>query len=266
MINQPSTTPDEPAAPLEAVDVRVELGGLPILRGVSISVHSGEAVALLGSNGSGKSTFLRACLGLTQVHSGSVSWFGTGLSRFRQWQRIGYVPQRSVTGLRGATVQEIVATGRLSLRPPFVPTRRSDREAVRHALRQVQLDDRRGAEFSTLSGGQQQRVLIARALVAGPDALVLDEPTAGVDLEHQQVLADIIGTLMADGHSMLVVLHELGPLRPLINRAVTLRAGRVIADGALAADDQGHHHDHDHQDTGGLLPGHLIGPTGDGHA
>ncbi|MDN5726113.1 MAG: ATP-binding cassette domain-containing protein [Propionibacteriales bacterium] len=250
-----------PPPVLRAEDVRVVLGGVPILRGVSLRLDAGEAVALLGGNGSGKSTFLRACLGLTGLHGGQVNWFGTPLSRFGQWRRIGYVPQRSLSGLSGATAAEIVGTGRLSLRPPFVPARRRDREAVRDALHLVQLDDRRRQEFSTLSGGQQQRVLIARALVAGPETLVLDEPTAGVDLEHQQVLADIIAGLMIDGLSMLVVLHELGPLRSLINRAVTLRAGQVIADGALGGGPAHHHHDH-HDAEAALLPGRLTGPTG----
>ena len=225
-----SVTPDDTtSAPsvLAADDLRVVLGGAPVLRGVTVEVRPGEAVALLGGNGSGKSTFLRACLGLTPIGHGSVTLFGTPLSRFRQWRRIGFVPQRSPGAMRGATVAEVAASGLLSARAPFLPMSAGHRARVRDALHRVGLLHRRRDEMSTLSGGQQQRVLIARALVADPDLLVLDEPTAGVDLEHQEILAGTIGSLIEEGRSMLVVLHEVGPLGTVLHRSVTLRNGRV---------------------------------------
>ena len=94
------------------------------------------------------------------------------------------------------------------------------------------------SDVRELSGGQQQRVLIARALAGEPELLVLDEPTAGVDLEHQQVLADVISARVSAGLTVVVVLHEIGPLTPLIDRAVVLREGRVVAQGTL--DEIGH--------------------------
>jgi zinc transport system ATP-binding protein len=221
-------------------DLSVQLGGLPILRGITVSVSAGEAVALLGGNGSGKSTLVRTLTGLIPVNRGSVQLFGCPLAQFRQWSRVGYVPQRSTAGLSGAKVREIVASGRLSHRRPFVPPRPEDRRAVAQALDAVGLSDRAGHDMAVLSGGQQQRVLIARALAGRPELLILDEPNAGVDLAHQQVLAGLLGSLLEAGTAVLVVLHEVGPLGRLIDRAIVLSEGRVVHDGAL--DDVGPAH------------------------
>jgi len=240
--------PSDPSPPvLQASDVSVELGGLPVLRGVDLSVRAGEAVALLGGNGSGKSTLVRAVLGLTPLSRGSVQLFGTPLTGFRSWAKVGYVPQRSTTGFSGAKVREVVATGRLAHRRPFLPPGSRDKAAVARALRAVDLSDRAGEDLSVLSGGQQQRVLIARALASEPELLVLDEPTAGVDLAHQEVLTAVLAGLVADGTAVLVVLHEIGSLGDLVHRGVVLREGRVALDGPLEelrhrhGDDFGHH-------------------------
>ena len=219
---------------LQVDDLSVLLGGLPVLRGITISVRGGEAVALLGGNGSGKSTLVRSVLGLLPIERGSVRLFGRPLGQFRGWSRVGYVPQRSTAPSSGATVAEIVSSGRLSLRRPFLPRSAKDRTAVRDALDLVGMGGRAKADVRELSGGQQQRVLIARALAGAPDLLVLDEPTAGVDLEHQQVLADVVSARVNAGLAVVVVLHEIGPLTPLIDRAVVLREGRVVAQGSLS--------------------------------
>lgn len=241
-------TPDSSPRVVWAENVSVELGGLPVLRGITLSVRRGEAVALLGGNGSGKSTLVRALMGLVPAQRGSIQLFDTPLRGFRQWSRVGYVPQRSPGGLSGATVREIVASGRLAHRRPFVPAGRQDRQAVTDALSAVGLLDRAHHEMLHLSGGQQQRVLIARAMANQPDLLVLDEPTAGVDLEHQQVLAGVLESLLASGTAVLVVLHEIGALSTLIDRAVVLREGRVVHDGPLGELDLGHHHGHELED------------------
>ena len=239
---------------LVADDLTVQLGGLPVLRGVGLTVRAGEAVTLLGGNGSGKSTLVRALLGLTAHQRGSVELFGTPLRGFRSWSRVGYVPQRSTASLSNALVREVVAAGRLAHRRPFVPPRHADREQVAGALRTVGMDDRAGDELRRLSGGQQQRVLIARALAGQPELLVLDEPNAGVDLEHQQVLADVLGKLVGRGVAVLVVLHEVGALAPLIDRAVVLREGRVVYQGALGELGRGpQHDDHRPEVSGGTL-------------
>ncbi|MDR6973756.1 zinc transport system ATP-binding protein [Streptomyces sp. 3330] len=235
--------------------VRAELGSRPVLRGIDLTVRRGEVVALLGANGSGKSTAVRTVIGQVPVSAGEVELFGTPRRRFRDWARIGYVPQRTTAaGGVPATVTEVVSSGRLS-RTRFGVFRKADREAVRRALDLVGMADRAGDNVDALSGGQHQRVLIARALAAGPELLIMDEPMAGVDLASQEVLARTLRDQVAAGTTVLLVLHELGPLEPLIDRAVVLRDGCVQHDGpppravgqhALP----GHDHVHPHAPAG----------------
>lgn len=225
-------------------------GQRPVLRGVSMTVDPGEVVAVLGANGSGKSTLIRACLGLVPLRGGAVELFGTPVRRFRQWHRIGYVPQRvGASGGVPATVAEVVAAGRLARRGVWRPPGAADRAAVAKALRAVGLADRAGDPVAALSGGQQQRTLIARALAGEPELLVLDEPTAGVDATSQSAFAEALRAFVADGGTVLLVAHELGPLAPLISRAVVVHHGEIAHDGAVPAP-AGHHaapgHDHVH--------------------
>lgn len=228
----------------------VVYGGRPVLHAVNLAVPVGETVAILGANGSGKSTLVRALLGLAPLRSGEVTLFGTPSRRFRQWRRIGYVPQRLGAGSGvPATVREVVSAGRLARRGFARFARAGDRDAVRAALNAVGLAGRADDQVDTLSGGQQQRVLIARALAGEPDLLVLDEPTAGVDAPSQQAFAAALERFAGDGGTVLLVAHELGPLRPLVHRAVVIHHGRIIHDGPVpepAGDHAAKDHDHVH--------------------
>lgn len=207
------------------------LGSRPVLRGVDLTVRRGEVVALLGANGSGKSTAVRAVVGQVPLTDGELSLFGTDFKRFRQWSRIGYVPQRTTAaGGVPATVREVVSSGRLA-RSRFGLPRKADRIAVEHALDLVDMGPYAAASVNALSGGQHQRVLIARALAVEPELLIMDEPMAGVDLANQEVLAKAVRRQVAAGATVLLVLHELGALEPLIDRAVVLRDGCVVHDG-----------------------------------
>ncbi|MFE0512372.1 metal ABC transporter ATP-binding protein [Streptomyces sp. NPDC058964] len=211
--------------------VSAELGSRPVLRGVDLTVRRGEVVALLGANGSGKSTAIRSLIGQVPVSGGEIELFGTARRVFRDWSRVGYVPQRTTAaGGVPATVAEVVSAGRLS-RTRFGFFRGADHEAVRRALELVGMADRAKDSVNALSGGQHQRVLIARALVAEPEVLIMDEPMAGVDLASQEILARTLKEQVGRGTTVLLVLHELGPLEPLIDRAVVLRDGCVLHDG-----------------------------------
>ena len=242
-------SPDSPDSPVTLDQVSVSIGGRPILRDVDLVVGAGDMVTLLGPNGSGKSTLVRAVTGLLPHTRGTVRLFGTPIGEFTDWQRLGFVPQRS-TATSGvpSTVREVVASGRVGRRRLFRPTSSADRRAVESALEVVGLAERSSYGVSQLSGGQQQRVLIARALAGEPDLLVLDEPTAGVDLPNQQALADALASLKARGATILLVAHEIGPMMPLIDRTVVMRDGQVAYDGPpLTQEVASHtHHDHDH--------------------
>jgi len=243
------------------VDGAVSLGGRPVLRGIHLAVTQGEIVAVLGANGSGKSTLVRALLGLVPTTRGEVLLFETPLARFREWHRIGFVPQRA-TAAAGvpASVSEVVASGRLSRQRLLLPARRSDRDAVRRAIDAVGLGDRARDNVSTLSGGQQQRVLIARALAGDPEVLILDEPTAGVDAANQRALAETLELLVERGATVVLVAHELGPIAPLVTRSIVMRDGRVVHDGPPAG--TGHDHDHGHHHHLDQVVDHAPAVTG----
>ena len=183
------------SSPGAGADVMVRLRGAtigydrrPVVHDVDLEVVAGEVVALLGPNGSGKSTMVRGMLGLAWVMGGEVELFGQPVSRLRDRWRVGYVPQRQAgaTGLP-TTVQEVVASGRVPRLRPWQRFGPEDRARVATAIETVGLDGRERSPMVELSGGQQRRALIARTLAAEADLLVLDEPTAGVDVASQVV-------------------------------------------------------------------------------
>ncbi|MGV9302986.1 metal ABC transporter ATP-binding protein [Nonomuraea sp. NPDC004354] len=231
---------------------QVTLDRRSVLRGVDLTIGSGEVVAIMGANGSGKSTLVKALLGLIPLSGGQTLLYGRPPARFREWWRVGYVPQRlQVGGGVPATVREVVASGRIARQRRLRPTDAADRLAVERALESVSLADRAGDSVQQLSGGQQQRVLIARALAGEPDLYVMDEPNAGVDAESQRLLAGTLTTLVARGKTIVLVMHELGPLEPLITRGVVVRDGVIAHDGVPPRPEgdcakPGHEHVHPH--------------------
>jgi zinc transport system ATP-binding protein len=244
-------------------DARIGYGDVAVVQGVDLTVADGEAVAVLGSNGSGKTTLARGLLGLATVLGGEVEVLGAPVGRLRrpppaQRGRIGYVPQRhTVSGAVPATVREVVGVGRLARLGPFGRLRPADRAAVHDAVAAVGLADRLGDPVASLSGGQQRRVLVARALAAEPELLVMDEPTAGVDAASQDALAAVLADVSAAGTTLLVVTHETAALAGVLTRAVVVDHGRIaydgpLADAAAAADAGGHHH----PEGTGLPPSH----------
>lgn len=232
---------------IEATDVHVTLGGQHIVRGVDLTVPTGQVLALLGANGSGKSTLVRALLGVVPTTAGDVRLLGEPLGRTAPWQRIGYVPQRMAAGGGVPTsALEVVVSGLLygrRLRPP-----RDARARALAALDALGVADLHARRVQEMSGGQQQRVLIARALVREPALLVLDEPTSGIDVPTQSTFVATLSRLRDAGTTVVVILHEIGPFAPLIDRAVVLRHGRVVHDGPPPPA-RGEHGEADHDHT-----------------
>lgn len=238
----------DPSTPvIDATGVRVDLAGTQVLRGVDLRVMPGEFVTILGANGSGKSTLVRALVGLLP-HRGSVRLFGTPLDQFRDHHRVGYMAQRpEVFSGVPATVTEVVVSGALSRRPRFGWPSRADRAAAAELIARVGLAHLAKRPLTHLSGGQQQRAHIARALVADPDLVVMDEPMAGIDAHSAEVFADLLGELDERGTAIVMVAHELGPMAPLVDRAVHLDSGLVEYEGpAQGPGTHDHAHDHAH--------------------
>ncbi len=221
-----------------------------ILRDIDFTLSRGEYVAIVGANGSGKSTLVKSFLGLTARFSGSLELFGLPAEHVKDPWRIGYVPQRqTVGGPIPSTVREVVASGRLARGGLWHRTNRADRAAVAEALVRTGIADLQSRPVHQLSGGQQRRVLIARALSSETDLLVLDEPTAGVDVDAQAALADVLGQLSREGTTIALVTHDLDPFADDLTRVVWVNNGRIEYDGpptaaivAAANEPFAHHH------------------------
>ena len=228
----PGTSAGGGATLLEATGVSFAYGQNRVLEDVGIAVRPGEFVALVGPNGSGKTTLLRVILGSLSPSSGTVRLLGEPPGRLRQPWRLGYVPQRPILGSEvPATVEEIVASGRLARRGWWRPLRRTDREEVGHALESVGLAHLARRPINELSAGQQQRAFIARAFAGEPELLVLDEPIAGVDAESQRRFRNSLVHLIREhGAGVLLVSHELSPVAQDVNRVVVLKR-TVLFDG-----------------------------------
>jgi zinc transport system ATP-binding protein len=206
-------------------------GGPEVLHDVDLEVEAGEFVAIAGPNGGGKTTLLRVAVGLERPARGEALLFGEPPAESERSGRIGYLAQRAQLGIDApATVREVVESGRVS-RGLFRPLGRGDRPIVENAIERVGLSRHARSVLSRLSGGQQQRAFLAKALAARPDLLVLDEPTAGVDVDAQEALAALLEELHRDlGVTILFCSHEFGAVEQYVDRLVLVRGG-IVFDG-----------------------------------
>jgi zinc transport system ATP-binding protein len=210
--------------------------GPPVLRSVDLAVEPGEFVAIAGPNGGGKTTLLRIALGLERPQTGSARLFGEPAVRSSRRSRIGYLAQRAQLGIESpVTVRELVSAGRAPRHGLVGRLGRRDRALVQAAMERVGLDELASRPIATLSGGQQQRALIAKALAGEPELLVLDEPTAGVDVDAQESLAALLDELHRElGATVLLVSHEFGAVERYVERLVLVR-GAIAFDGVPSA-------------------------------
>ena len=224
-----------PVVELAAIDFAYPAGP-PVLRDLTLRVEQGEFLAVAGPNGGCKTTLLRIALGLERPQAGTARLFGEPASGLRGRSRIGYLAQRAQLGIDSpVTVREVVAAGRVPRRGLVGPLRSEDRVQVARAIERVGLADRATASLSTLSGGLQQRAFIAKALAGEPELLVLDEPTAGVDVDAQEALAALLEELHRDLRvTILFVSHEFGAVERFVDRLVLVRGG-IVFDGDPAA-------------------------------
>jgi ABC-type cobalamin/Fe3+-siderophores transport system ATPase subunit len=207
------------------------------LRGVSLGVSGGELVALLGPNGSGKTTLVRVALGLQTPPAGSALVHGRAAA---EWPRrelarvVGVVPQRE-DNLFPQRVRETVRLGRYPRLGAFGREREEDRVAVDRALERCDVAGLADRWLWTLSGGEYQRVRIARALAQEPQLLVLDEPTASLDLRHEMELFELVRRLVdQQGLAALLVTHDVNLASRFADRLLLLSDGSCVATGSPA--------------------------------
>ncbi|HKX48000.1 MAG TPA: ABC transporter ATP-binding protein [Gaiellaceae bacterium] len=218
---------------IELRGVTVELGGQPVVRGVDVSVADGEWLALIGPNGAGKTTLLRAIARLVPF-AGEIVLDGRpvgDLSRAELARLVAVVPQEPSTP-PWMTVAEYVLLGRTPHLGPLAKEGARDREAAARALGRLDLLPFAERRLGTLSGGEKQRVVVARALAQEARIVLLDEPTAALDIGHQQQALDLLDGLRAEsGLTLLAAMHDLTLAAQYADRMTLLDAGRVSADG-----------------------------------
>ena len=193
---------------IEAEQIFFHYGKEEVLHDISFAVEQGDYIGLVGGNGSGKTTLLRILLGLAVPASGMVRLFGVPVGRFRNWQKIGYVPQNVFRGDMNfpATVEEVVESGHSGAQCRFggsacdVAQSALSRAGIAHLLKK---------RIGELSGGERQRVFIARALVSEPALLILDEPTAGIDAATEKRFYAFLEELNQSGMTIILVSHDL---------------------------------------------------------
>lgn len=195
---------------LDADEITLNISNNPILNNVSLCIHSGEFVGLIGPNGAGKTSLLKVLLGLQVPSGGTVS----------RSAKIGYVPQLGVIAPQlPISVLEVVKLG----------SGGNSVEAEK-ALKTVRMQSHKNDQYLHLSGGQQQKVLIAKALAAGADLLILDEPTTGIDSRSQAEFFDILNKLSKQGIAVLLVSHDVGLVLDIVGRVICLNSS-VLYDG-----------------------------------
>ena len=230
---------------VEVEHVCYDYGTERVLDEVTLRIHRGDFLGIIGPNGSGKTTLLRVMVGLFRPSCGHVKLFDTDIKDFREWHRVGYVPQKAVVvdGRFPASVFEVVISGRSGRSGMGRRFDATDREAAERALETVGMFTQRNRLVGRLSAGQQQRVFIARALANRPELLLLDEPTVGVDIDAQEQFYSLLRRLNREfGVTIVLVSHDISVVAQEVTQMACLNRKLVfhgspeeaIRSGALA--------------------------------
>jgi zinc transport system ATP-binding protein len=197
---------------IEARNVSFAYGRETVLENITLDIHQGDYIGLIGPNGAGKTTLFKIMLGLLRPKTGTVRLFGQDPEGFRDWQRIGYVPQKAINFDANfpATVFEVVSMGLSGRIRLYNRATQEERQAVWKALGLVEMREYENRLIGSLSGGQQQRVFIARALASQPDVIFLDEPTTGVDQKTQDGFYALLKNINEEaGITLVLVSHDI---------------------------------------------------------
>ena len=223
-------------ARVEVVGLSAGYGRTQVLSAIRLAVEPGGWLAVIGPNGSGKSTLLRSMLGF-HPHTGLVRVDGvptTGMPRRDRARQLAYAPQQPVLP-EGVSAREYVTLGRTPHRSLLAAPRVVDRRVVADVMDRLELGPLADRPLSTLSGGEQQRAVLARALAQQPRVLLLDEPTAALDLGHAQQVLDLVDLLRRqDGLTVISTLHDLTLAGQYADRLALLADGGVVAEGPPA--------------------------------
>lgn len=195
---------------LKIENLNFEYPDTEVLKDVSFSLNKGDFLGIIGANGAGKSTLIKIILKLLPYSKGKITLFGEDLNSFGDMRRVGYVSQKASSFNKSfpATVGEVVTANLYGKKKLFSRYSKEDREKVKAVLKQVGMDGFEAKLIGKLSGGQQQRVFIARALIAEPELLLMDEPTVGIDAASARAITDIITELNKQGITIIMTNHD----------------------------------------------------------
>ncbi|WP_010274092.1 metal ABC transporter ATP-binding protein [Paenibacillus senegalensis] len=200
-----------------------------VIRNLDLQIQQRDFVGIVGANGAGKTTLLKMIVGLIKPSSGQIKLFGEPLSQFKDWERIGYVPQtNSFNPLFPATVKEVVLSGLYGRKKLFKRLTKQDHQKCDEALRTMNIADLADRKIGQLSGGQQQRAFLARAFINRPDLLILDEPTVGIDRQTQDSFIQLIRH-MHERHDItfLMVSHDMEMMQSYLGSEAAYQAGKL---------------------------------------
>lgn len=218
---------------LQVSNLYAGYGRVNILKDVSLSMASGDFLCILGANGCGKTTLLKTILGILTPESGSVTLDGEDVHKMpvrTLARKIAYIPQAHVPPFP-FKVKDVVLMGRTPFLGHMSSPKAHDRKVVEDIMEMLDIDWMAEKSYTKLSGGQRQMVIVARALAQQPRLLIMDEPTASLDFGNQYVVLNRMVTLSADGMSVIMVTHDPDHAFFCANRTVTMKDGRVLADG-----------------------------------
>lgn len=216
---------------IEVKNLGFSYGGAPVFLNIEFFVHKGDFVAIIGSNGTGKSTLLRLILDELTPQAGNIRLFGQELRRFGDWPKIGYVPQ---SGLQSdsnfpATAYEIVQANLFSQIGLLRFPNKSHREKTMNALELTGMAAYSKRLIGELSGGQRQRVMLSRVLVNNPKIMLLDEPTTGLDASTVESLYELLQKLNKEiGLTIIMVTHDIGRAADYVSRVLCLEEGSLV--------------------------------------
>lgn len=206
----------------------------PVLHHIDLVVEKGEMVALLGPNGSGKTTLIKLMSGVLKPSEGEINLDGSGLSRMKRRevaQRVAVVPQQFNMPF-AFTLREVVLLGRTPFLRAFSDEGKRDHQVVKQAIALIGIDELKERFFNELSGGERQKAILAMALAQEPKLLLLDEPTAHLDINHQVEILDLVKSLNREqGITVIGAMHDLNMAALYFDRLVLLKQGRIFADG-----------------------------------
>lgn len=216
---------------IEANDLEFAYGKNLIFTNVNFNIKSGDFISLIGANGSGKSTLLNLILREQTPTKGNIKIFGQDIKDFKDWPRIGYVPQAGFGFNKDfpASCEEIVRTNLFSQIGLFKLSNKVHKKRVLEALQLVGMEEYAKKLFSELSGGQIQRVMIARVLVNNPDLMILDEPTTGIDSKTVGLLYELLSKLNLEKNiTIVMVTHDTAKSIDYSNRFLCLEEGSLV--------------------------------------